>query len=67
MVRALFLYGVNCTEKVWDKLLPLLSSWECEVLAYPHEVTQRANCMDDLTKWVASQIKEKESGRIATW
>lgn len=60
MVRALFLYGVNCTEKVWDKLLPLLSSWECEVLAYPHEVTQRANCVGDLTKWVASQIKEKE-------
>lgn len=60
MVRALFLYGVNCTEKVWDKLLPLLPSWECEVLAYPHEVTLKANCMEDLTKWVASQIKDKE-------
>ena len=60
MIRALFLYGVNCTEKVWDKLLPLLSSWECEILPYPHEVTSRANSKDDLTKWVASQVKEKE-------
>ena len=60
MVKALFLYGVNCTEKVWDKLLPLLPSWEYETLVYPHEVTQRANCVDDLTRWVASQIKGKE-------
>lgn len=60
MVRALFLYGVNCTEKVWDKLLPLLSNWKCDVLSYPHELTKNAISLEDFANWVITQIRGKE-------
>lgn len=59
IINALFLYGVNCTAAVWEALLPLLPSWDCEVLSYPHDVTLRAEAVDDITRWVQSKVSNK--------
>ena len=59
MIKALLLYGINCTAAVWKTLLPLLSSWDCEVLSYPHDVTLRSEAVDDITQWVKSNVSDK--------
>ena len=57
---ALCLYGVNCTKDIWDPLIPLLPSWRCEILSYPHSVTQKSVCLSDLAGWVSGQT----AGRV---
>ena len=59
-MEALFLYGVNCTESVWEGFIPLLPSWNCEIISYPHDVTKSTLCLTDLTKWVYSRVKNKK-------
>lgn len=56
---ALFLYGTNCTKEIWDALMPQLSSWDCEILFYPHAITREATCLSDLTEWVFKQTEGK--------
>lgn len=51
-MRILLLYGVNCTSKIWDNLRPYLDSYEVDYVEYPHEITQRANDVDTISKWV---------------
>lgn len=51
-MRILLLYGVNCTSKIWDNLRPYLDSYEVVYVEYPHEITQRANDVDTISKWV---------------
>lgn len=51
-MRILLLYGVNCTSKIWDNLRQYLSSYEVTCVEYPHEITQRAKDVDDISKWV---------------
>lgn len=58
-MKALFLYGINCTERIWDALLPLLPSWDCEILPYPHDVTQKAAYPRDLAEWVSQQAASR--------
>lgn len=58
-IKALLLYGVNCTESIWEKLIPLLNQWDCEMLSYPHDVTLAADTVDDITKWVKSKVINK--------
>lgn len=52
IIRLLLLYGVNCTRRIWDSLLPYLEKYEVDYVAYPHEITQKANAVDDISKWV---------------
>ena len=58
-MQALFLYGVNCTKQIWNRLLPLLPTWHIDIVSYPHAVTEQATCVSDLTRWVSERIKGK--------
>ena len=51
-MRLLMLYGVNCTDRVWDALKPYLEKYEVDYVAYPHEITRKVNEVEDLSKWV---------------
>lgn len=51
-MRLLLLYGVNCTKKVWNLLAPYLEKYEVDYVEYPHEMTQQAKSVDDISKWV---------------
>lgn len=50
--RLLLLYGVNCTDKVWDSLRPYLKKYEVDYVQYPHEITQKAKNVEDISRWV---------------
>lgn len=63
-MKALFLYGINCTKHIWDALIPLLPSWDCEIMSYPHAVTQEATRLSDLTEWVSKQTEGKQYDAI---
>lgn len=51
-MRLLMLYGVNCTNKVWDYLKPYLSEYEIDYVEYPHEITRKAKEVTDISEWV---------------
>ncbi|WP_167955429.1 alpha/beta fold hydrolase [Anaerosporobacter faecicola] len=51
-VKGLVLYGANCTVEVWEKLKTHLEGEELTYVAYPHEVTEHANGVEEITKWV---------------
>ncbi len=51
-MRILMLYGVNCTKEIWDKLKTYLSDFEVDYVEYPHEITENAMKVEDITKWV---------------
>lgn len=51
-MRLLLLYGVNCRRSIWDDLKPYLKGYEVDYVEYPHEVTQRAKDVEDVSKWV---------------
>ena len=46
------LYGVNCTKEIWNKFEPYFMDNEVDYVEYPHEVTQNAIEIEDITKWV---------------
>jgi pimeloyl-ACP methyl ester carboxylesterase len=46
------LYGVNCTNKVWDSFKPYLSGYEVDYVEYPHEITLKTKEVADISKWV---------------
>lgn len=52
-LRGLFLYGANCTPIVWDKLREALNEYEIDYAQYPHSITETAEKVSDLTRWVA--------------
>ena len=51
-MRLMLLYGVNCTNDIWDYLNPYLRNFEIDYVEYPHEVTRHAKKVDDITDWV---------------
>ncbi|MFQ9923315.1 MAG: alpha/beta fold hydrolase [Beduini sp.] len=51
-MRLLFLYGVNCTVKIWKDLNPYFKETEIDYVEYPHEITLTAAKVEDLTRWV---------------
>lgn len=51
-MRILVLYGVNCTIKIWENMKPYFADYEVDYVEYPHEVTERAIVVDDITTWV---------------
>lgn len=59
MKKALLLYGLNCTEAIWQPLLNNMQELKTDILTYPHEVTASAFEVMDLTKWVWPKVKDK--------
>lgn len=51
-MKLLMLYGVNCTKEIWEDIKPYLSEYEIDYVSYPHEITQNAKTVDDITEWV---------------
>ncbi|WP_160679808.1 alpha/beta hydrolase [Clostridium sp. C8-1-8] len=51
-MRLLMLYGVNCTNKIWDYFKSYLEDFEVDYVEYPHDITLRANEVEDISKWV---------------
>ena len=52
MKKGLFLCGVQCTADIWDEIRDALSGYDLDFVTYPHEVTQSARSVSDITKWV---------------
>lgn len=51
-MRLLMLYGVNCNNKVWDSFKSYLSAYEADYVEYPHDITQKAKEVTDISEWV---------------
>ncbi len=52
MKKGLFLYGINCNTSVWDDLKNAFPDFDIRFAAYPHSVTQSAQCVSDIAQWV---------------
>ncbi|MEA5040280.1 MAG: alpha/beta hydrolase [Clostridiaceae bacterium] len=51
-MKGLFLYGINCTLDVWSDLRDKLNDIDIVYAEYPHEITQNAYTITDITKWI---------------
>lgn len=51
-MRGLILYGANCTLDVWDVLKSELTVHNVTFVEYPHNITEKANNVSDVTKWI---------------
>ena len=58
-MKLLLLYGVNCTKKVWDDFSPYLKEYIVDYVEYPHEITEKANTVEDISRWVYNTYKDK--------
>lgn len=52
MKKGLFLYGINCTLAIWDEVKDAFQDMDVTFVEYPHEITQNAHHVSDITKWV---------------
>ncbi|MEW8995698.1 alpha/beta fold hydrolase [Clostridium sp.] len=59
-MKGLFLYGANCTSQVWNKIKRFFSDFDITYVEYSHDVTQNAQCVEDITRWVADKYKDKQ-------
>lgn len=59
-MNALVLYGLNCTLNVWDQIKDQLSDLKAEYVAYPHEITQTAESVEDLSRWVNQNYNKEK-------
>lgn len=51
-MRGLILYGANCTLDVWNKMKSELAVHNVTFVEYPYNITEKANNISDITKWV---------------
>ena len=51
-MKNIYLYGANCTKAVWDDLLEQYADPDALIIEYPHEITEKAQSVTDLTQWV---------------
>ncbi|BBF45340.1 hypothetical protein lbkm_4107 [Lachnospiraceae bacterium KM106-2] len=51
-MKALLLYGANCTVGIWNQWKEELKEENFEYVEYPHEVTSNAKSVTDVTEWV---------------
>lgn len=58
-MRLLLLYGVNCTKKIWNRFEPYLEKHEVTYVEYPHEMTQKAKTVEEISKWVYDTYQGK--------
>lgn len=58
-MRALFLYGANCTLDIWNNIRNEFKKIDCDFIAYPHDITMHATSVEDITKWVYQKIQDE--------
>lgn len=58
-MKGLVLYGAMCTLDVWDALESNLSEHNVIFAEYPHDITEKANNVSDITQWVYETYKEE--------
>ena len=51
-MKSVYLYGANCTKTVWDELQQILDNPDTLTIEYPHEITEKAESVSDITQWV---------------
>ena len=51
-MRGLILYGAKCTVGVWDALKGKLAIQDVTFVEYPHNITEKASSVSDITRWV---------------
>lgn len=51
-MKLLLLYGVCCTQDIWNEFLPFLDTFEVTIATYPHTITEKANSVSDLSQWI---------------
>lgn len=59
-MRGLILYGASCTLDVWDKLKNELTVHDVTFVEYPHNITEKATNVSDITKWVYANYREEK-------
>ena len=60
MKKAMFLYGINCTLDVWYEIKDAFLFMDTVFVEYPHEITQSAQCITDITKWVYEKYGKEQ-------
>lgn len=59
-MKGLFLYGANCTSQVWSEIKRFFSDFDITYVEYSHDITQNAQCVEDITRWVANKYKDEQ-------
>jgi pimeloyl-ACP methyl ester carboxylesterase len=59
-MKGLFLYGANCTSQVWSGIKRFFSDFDITYVEYSHDITQSAQCVEDITRWVADKHKDEQ-------
>lgn len=59
-MKGLFLYGANCTIQVWSEIKRFFSDFNITYVEYSHDITQSAQCVEDITRWVADKYKDEQ-------
>lgn len=58
-MRGLILYGAKCTLDVWDTMKSALTVHSVTFVEYPHNITERANNVSEITNWVYSTYRNE--------
>ena len=59
-MKGLFLYGANCTIQVWSEIKRFFSDFDITYVEYPHDITQNAQYVEDIARWVADKYKDEQ-------
>lgn len=65
MKKGLILYGIGCTPTVWDEFQTYFGDFAATYAAYPHEITQAARTVSDITKWAYARYGKERFDFIA--
>lgn len=61
-MKNIYLYGANCTKAVWDDLQSLMHDPDALIIKYPHEITEQAETVTDLSRWVSDTYGKDLNG-----
>lgn len=59
-MRGLFLYGLNCTNEIWNKIENKFLDMNITYVEYPHEITQKSKSVSYITSWVFDKYGHEE-------
>ena len=59
-MKGLFLYGAKCTNQVWSEIKKKILDFDITYVEYSHDITQKAQCVEDITRWVADKYKDHQ-------
>ncbi len=60
MKKGIFLYGINCTLDIWDEIKGAFIDIDATFVEYPHEITQNAHSISDITNWVYEEYGKEQ-------